>query len=160
MAPKIKKDKLAHGKRFKKGVAKKTVFVFECPKDANEFYDCINTKLQLNDYYVDVQAPFLMDGQIFCFSFYEVEISTKTINLIPLALDVAFNQAAYMDPVFEKAHTWRRGSWYIAMEVFSDSEEDSLLEGSVSREVVLSYLRDLKNEYSATDNYNETVFKN
>ena len=144
----------------KKGLPKKTVFVFEGPKDANEFYDCINTKFQLNDYYVDLQVPFLMDGQIFYFSFHEVKIPAKTINLIPLALDVVLNQAADMDPVFEKAHTWRRGSWYIAMEVFSDSEEDSLLEGSVSREVVLSYLRDLKNEYLATDNYNEIVFKN
>lgn len=65
-----------------------------------------------------------------------------------------------MDSVFEEAHTSRTGSWYIAMEVFSDLEGDCLLEGAVSRDVVLSYLRDLKNEYLATDNYNEIVFKN
>jgi len=46
------------------------------------------------------------------------------------------------------------------MEVFSDTEKDCLREGSVSRDIVLSYLRDLKNEYLATDNYNEVVFKN
>jgi len=160
IAPNIKDYKVTKGKRFKKGLPKKNVFVFEDPKETNEFYDYINTKFHLNDYYVDVQVPFLVEGRTFYFSFYEIEIPTKTINLIPLALDAALNQATDMEPVFEEAHISRVGNWYIAMEVFSDTEEDCLLEGSVSRELVLSYLRELKNEYLATDNYNEVVFKN
>ena len=160
IAPNIKDFKLTQGKRFKKGLPKKNVFVFEDPKEANEFYNYVNTKFQLNDYYVDVQVPFLIEGQTFYFSFYEVEIPTKTINLIPLALDVALNQATDMDPVFDEAHTSRIGNWYIAMEVFSGTEKDCLSENSISREIVLSYLRELKNEYLATDNYNEIVFKN
>nr|WP_297784314.1 hypothetical protein [uncultured Allomuricauda sp.] len=160
IAPNIKDYKLTQGKRFKKGLPKKNVFVFEDPKDANEFYDYINTKFQLDNYYVDVQVPFLVQGKSFYFSFYEVEIPTKTINLIPLALDVALNKATDMDPVFDEAHTSRIGSWYIAIEVFSDTEKDCLAENSISREEVLSYLRELKNEYLATDNYNEVVFKN
>lgn len=160
IAPNIKDYKLTKGKRFKKGLPKKNVFVFEDPKEANEFYNYVNTKFQLNDYYVDVQVPFLIEGQTFYFSFYEVEIPTKTINLIPLALDVALNQATDMDPVFDEAHTSRIGNWYIAMEVFSGTEKDCLSENSISREIVLAYLRELKNEYLATDNYNEIVFKN
>ncbi|NVN17085.1 hypothetical protein GUA46_01920 [Muricauda sp. HICW] len=54
IAPNIKDYKLIQGKRFKKGLPKKSVFVFEDPKDANEFYEYINTKFQLDDYYVDV----------------------------------------------------------------------------------------------------------
>ena len=160
IAPNIKDYKLTKGKRFKRGLPKKTVFVFEDPKDANEFYSYINTKFQLKDYYVDVEVPFYIDYRAFYFSFYEVEISTKTINLSPLALDVALNQATDMDPVFDEAHTSRIGNWYIAMEVFSDTEKDCLSENSISREIVLAYLRELKNEYLATDNYNEIVFKN
>ena len=160
IAPNIKDYKLTQGKRFKKGLPKKTVFVFEDPKDANEFYDYINTKFQLNDYYVDVQVPFLVSGNTFYFSFYEVEIPTKTINLIPLALDVALSKSADMDPILEDAYATRVGNWYIALEVFSDTEEDCLSEDSISREMVLSYLRELKNEYLTTDNYNEVVFKN
>ena len=160
IAPNIKDYKLTKGKRFKRGLPKKTIFVFEDSKNANEFYEYINTKFQLNDYYVDVQVLFLVDGQTFYFSFYEVEIPTKTINLIPLALDVALNRAADTEPIFEDAHTSRIGNWYTAVEVFSDSEKDCLLEGSVSREIVLPYLRELKTEYFATDNYNEVVFKN
>ncbi len=160
IAPNIKDFKLTKGKRFKKGLPKKNVFVFEDPKEAKEFYSYVNTKFQLDDYFVDVQVPFLIEGQTFYFSFYEVEIPTKTINLIPLALDVALNQATDMEPVFNEAHTSRIGNWYVAMEVFSDTEKDCLSENSISREIVLSYLRDLKNEYLATDNYNEIVFKN
>ena len=160
IAPSIKDYKLTKGKRFKKGLPKKSVFVFEDPKEADEFYNYINTKFQLRNYFVDVEVPFYIDDRAFYFSFYEVEIPTKTINLIPLALDVALNQATDMDPVFDEAHTSRVGNWYIAMEVFSDTEKDCLREGSVSRDIVLSYLRDLKNEYLATDNYNEVVFKN
>ncbi len=160
IAPNIKDYKLTKGKRFKRGLPKKTVFVFEDPKDANEFYSYINTKFQLKDYYVDVEVPFYIDDRAFYFSFYEVEIPTKTINLIPMAFDVMLNQTADMDPILEDAYSSRTGNWYIAMEVFSDTEKDCLTESSVSRDMVLSYLRALKNEYLATSNYNEVVFKN
>lgn len=160
IAPNIKEDKLTKGKRFKKGLPDKTVFVFEDPKDANEFYNYINTKFQLNDYFVDVEVPFEIEGSTYYFSFYEVEIPTKTINLVPLVLDGILSQAADMDPVFDELHTSRVGNWYIAMEVFNDLEKDCLREGSVSRDIVLPYLRELKSEYLATNNYNEVVFKN
>ena len=109
---------------------------------------------------MDVQVPFQVDGGTYYFSFYEVEIPTKTINLVPLALDVILSKGADMDPMFEEVHTSRMGNWYIAIEVFNDIEKDCLREGSVSRDVVLSYLRGLKNEYLTTHNYNEVVFKN
>ena len=160
IAPNIKDYKIAKGKRFKKGLPKKNVFVFEDPKEADEFYHYVNTKFQLNDYYVDVQVPLLIEDTTYYFSFYEVEIPTKTINLIPLALDVALNKATDMEPVFDDIHTSRTGNWYIAIEVFTDTEKDCLSEESVSRQKVLSYLRNLKKEYLATNNYNELVFKN
>ena len=160
IAPNIKDYKLTKGKGFKRALPKKTMFVFEDPKDANEFYNYINTKFQLNDYYVDVQVPFEVGGVVYYFSFYEVEIPTKTLNLVPLALDVILNKSADMDPMFDELHTSRTGNWYIAIEVFRDNEKDCLSESSVSREVVLPYLRALKMEYLATNNYNEVVFKN
>lgn len=160
IAPNIKDYKITKGKKFKRGLPKKTVFVFEDPKDANEFYQYINTKFKLNDYYVDVEVPFEIEGNTFFFSFYEVEIPTKTINLIPLVIDGVLSQAADMEPMLEEVHTSRTGNWYIALEVFSHSEDDALKEGCVSRDLVLPYLRDLKNEYLSTHNYNEVVFKN
>ncbi|NAY91674.1 hypothetical protein GTQ34_07070 [Muricauda sp. JGD-17] len=160
IAPNIEGHRLTTGKRFKRGLPKKTMFVFEDPKDANEFYNYIDTKFQLAGHFVDVEVPFEIDGHEFFFSFYEVEIPTKTINLLPLAFDVILSEATDMDPVFEQVHTSRNGNWYIAIEVFSDAEKDCLRKDSVSRDLVLPYLRSLKDEYLATHNYNEVVFKN
>lgn len=159
IAPKINDYKVTKGKRFKRTLPKKTVFVFTDPKDEGHFYDYVNTKFQLNDYYVDVEVPFTIDDNEFFFSFYEVEIPTKTINLIPLAVDGILSQAADMDPILEEVHTSRIGNWYIAIEVFSTAEKDCLHEDSVFRDAVLTYLRAMKTEYLSTHNYNEVVFK-
>ncbi|WP_420603529.1 hypothetical protein [Flagellimonas sp.] len=160
IAPTIKDYKVSKGKSFKRSLPKKTMFIFEDPKDENEFYNYVNTKFQLEDYYVDVEVPFEVKGDEFYFSFYEVEIPTKTINLIPLMIDGILDQAADMDPMLEEAHTSRIGNWYIAIEVFSYTEKDCLHEDSIFRPQLLTYLSQLKKEYLNTVNYNEVVFKN
>ncbi|TXN37646.1 hypothetical protein FVB32_04985 [Flagellimonas hymeniacidonis] len=160
IAPNIKDYKITNGKRFKRGLPKKTVFVFEDPKDANEFYNYINIKFELEDYYVDTEVPFMVENKPYYFSFYEVEIPTKTINLIPLAIDGILSEAADMGPLMEDVHASRFGNWHIAIEVFSDTEKDCLSEDSISKDIVLPYLRNLKQEYLSTHNYNEVVFKN
>ncbi|SNY95003.1 hypothetical protein [Flagellimonas pacifica] len=160
IAPNIKDYKVSKGKRFKRGLPRKSMFIFEDPKDANEFYHYVNTKFQLEDYYVDVDVPFEVKGDKFYFSFYEVEIPTKTINLIPLMIDGILDQAAEMGPILEDTYELRVGNWYIAIEVFSDSEKDCLHEDSIFRPKLLTYLSQLKKEYLNTVNYNEVVFKN
>ena len=165
IAPKISDYKVVKGKRFKKGLPKKTNFIFEDPKDANHFYEYVNIKYDLEDYYVDVQVPFKIEEKEFFFSFYEVEIQDKALNLFPLVFDVAANATLQNDD-FETYATnedttiLRSGNWYIAIEVFSETEKDCLHEESASRDVVLPYLRALKKEYLSTHNYNEVVFKN
>jgi len=67
--------------------------------------------------------------------------------------------ASDINPILEDTYSNRKRSWYLATEVYSDTETDCLVETSFSREVVLKYLRTLKKEYLATYNYNETVFK-
>lgn len=160
IAPNIKDYKISRGKSFKRNLPKKIMFIFEDPKDENEFYNYINTKFQLEDYYVDVEIPFELKGEKFYFSFYEVEIPTKTINLIPLMIDGLLSEAADMDPMLEEVHTSRIGNWYIAIEVFSDTKKDCLHKDSVLKPQLLMYLGQLKNEYLNTINYNEVVFKN
>ncbi len=160
IAPNIKDYKITKGKRFKRGLPKRTVFVFEDPKDANEFYNYINIKFELADYYADTEVPFMVENKPYYFSFYEVEIPTKTINLIPLAIDGILSEAADMGPLMEDVHASRFGNWYIAIEVFSDTEKDCLSEDSISKDIVLPYLRNLKQEYLSTHNYNEVVLKN
>ncbi len=161
IAPSISDYKVTKGKRFKRGLPKKTVFVFEDPKQAGEFYDYINTKYQLDDYYVDVQVPFTVGGDNHYFSFYEVEIKDKTLNMFPALFNAVMNEAlgSEEDEYISGEDILERENWFIAMEVFSDSEKDCLHKDSPSRKQVLAYLRDLKKEYLATHNYNEVLFK-
>jgi len=60
IAPNIKDYKIIRGNRIKRSLPKKTVFVFEDTKDADEFYSYVNTKYNLEDYYVDVQVPVVL----------------------------------------------------------------------------------------------------
>lgn len=165
VAPQIKDNKIVMGKRFKKGLPKKYVFVFEDTKAADQFYDYINTKFNLQDYYVDVQVPFEVEGREYYLSFYEVEITDKALNLFPLLADIAVNTVLGNED-FEtyvattENSTVRQGNYYIAIEVFSETEKDCLNEKYSNRPAVLTYLRGLKKEYYSTHNYNEVVFKN
>ncbi len=165
IAPQIKDNKIVMGKRFKKGLPKKYVFVFEDTKAADQFYNYINTKFNLQDYYVDVQVPFEIEEREYYLSFYEVEIADKALNLFPLLADVAVNVALGNED-FEnyvattENSTVRQGNYYIAIEVFSETEKDCLSEKYSNRPAVLTYLRELKGEYYSTYNYNEVVFKN
>ena len=164
IAPNISDYKIAKGRRFKRGLPKKTVFVFKDPKHADDFYNYVNTKFQLDDSYVDVQVPFVIENNTYYFSFYEVSIDDKEINFVPLIFDVTLNAALGNEEmetyaVNDENSLLRKGNWYIAIEVFSDSEKDCLHEKSTSRKLVLAYLRDLKKEYLSTHNYNEVLFK-
>ena len=165
IAPNIPDYRITKGESFKKDLPKREMFVFEDPKDANHFYNYVDTKFQLNNENVYDDIPFIIDDQQFFFSFYEVEIPDKTINLFPVVLDVFTNAALgndEMDPIFSggDAAYSRIGNWYIAIEVYSDLEKDCLQINSLSRQAVLEYLRTLKKEYLSTHNNNEVVFKN
>lgn len=159
IAPDITDYKITKGKRFKRELSKRQMFIFEDSKDAEEFYNFVNIKFQLNDMNVYDDVPFVIDKEQYFFAWYEIEIPDKTLNLLPIFVDVAL-LASDIDPVLENSYSSRKGNWYLAMEVYNDSESDCLEETSLSREIVLKYLRTLKKEYLATHNYNENAFKN
>ena len=159
IAPDIADYKITKGKKFKRELSKRQMFIFEDSKDAEEFYNFVNIKFQLDhtDVYDDI--PFEIDGEQYFFAWYEIEIPDKTLNLLPIVVDVAL-LASDINPVLENSYSSRKGNWYVALEVYNDAEPDCFEETSLSREIVLKYLRTLKKEYLATHNYNETVFKN
>jgi len=159
IAPTIEDYKITKGKKFKRSLSKRQMFIFEDPKEAEQFYNFINTKYQLDHTNVYDDVPFDINGQQYFFAWYEVEIPDKSLNLIPLVADAALIYAD-ADPAFEDSYTNRKGNWFIGLEVYSDLEKDCLVEGSLSKEAVLKYLRALKKEYLDTHNYNETLFKN
>ena len=81
--------------------------------------------------------------------------------MFDVALHAALGNDQFEPVITDEDNTLlRQGNWYIAIEVYNDSEKDCLAENSLSKEAVLKYLRALKKEYLSTHNYNEIVFKN
>lgn len=159
IAPNIKDYEITKGKKFKKSLPKRQMFIFQDPKPAHEFYNYINTKFELKDINVFDDIPFTLDGVQYFFSHYEVDIPDKTINLVPLVTDVLL-QRAQLDPIMEDHYETRKGNWYIAIEVYSETENDCLEITNASQKSVVAFLQQLKKEYLATHNYNEVLFKN
>ncbi|MBO0591269.1 hypothetical protein I2486_07590 [Cellulophaga sp. E16_2] len=164
IAPKIDDYKISKGKKFKRTLSKRQLFIFKDTKEAGEFYKYVNTKFQLHDSLVYDDVPFQLENQQYFFATYEVEIQDKSFQLVPIALDVLLSTSLGSDevhPLFSNSDgISRKGNFYIAIEVYSDLEKDCLLANSFSRTSVLKYLRQLKKEYLATHNYNEILFKN
>ena len=163
IAPSIGDYKLVKGKKFKRSLSRRQMFIFNDPKPSNHFYDYVNTKFQLDGENVYDDVPFVIDGGQYFFAFYEVEISDKTLNLVPGLTNAIANKLIKSEDeekYFNGQEVIRKEIWYIAMEVYSDTEKDCLNANSLSREVVLKYLSTLKKEYLATHNYNEVIFKN
>jgi hypothetical protein len=151
---------VSKGKKFKRGLPKRQMFIFEDPKEAGKFYEYVNIKFQLANNQVYDDVPFQISGQRYFFSFYEVDIPDKTINLFPLLIEHALHAAMKIEDEDEAIpEEIRKDNYYIAIEVYSDIENDCLLPHALSKETVLNYLSALRKEYMATNNYNELVFK-
>lgn len=159
IAPNIKDDKVMSAKKFKRKLPKNHAFIFEDPKDANEFYNFINAKFDLGYQDVEYNVPLIIDGELFFLSFNEVEIPTKTINLLPMLIDAKLEDAGN-DPMFQDNYFSRIGNWYLALSVTNQEMEDCLKPKHPSRVKVIEYLRALKKEYQNTSNYADAYFRN
>ncbi|MEP0214661.1 MAG: hypothetical protein ABJD66_15695 [Cellulophaga sp.] len=165
VSPNIEDYKIAKGKNFKRGLTKHQVFIFEDPKDESEFYNYVYVKYQLYNTDVFYNVPFFINDVPYYFSFYEVEKKDKSIDLFTPTLGVLVNRAIGSndnpsDLFNEQPRIRIDGNYFIAINVTDDDGKDCLDENSLSRPLVLNYLRALKKEYLATHNYNELLFKN
>lgn len=158
-APKIDGAKVYKGQKFKKFLPKQYVYVFEDPKDANEFYIYINAKYNIDYDFAGGNVPIYIKDHKYYLSFYEVERTTKTVNLIPIAVDVAMDSKG-KDPLFEDSHISRSGSWYIALTVTDEQLNDLLKETDPAQKVILKHLDHLRQEYLTTANYMEVYLRN
>lgn len=145
-------------RKFKKSLPNTNAFIFEDPKDADEFYNYINTKYELGHQNVEGNVPVIIDNKEFFLSFYETEIPTKTLNLVPILVDASLDSKGN-DPMFEDAHVSRIGNWYLALTVSDTAMNDCLSPSYKDRDSIVKYLRDLRKEYLNTQNYLEALFK-
>ena len=159
--PNIEDYKITNGAQFKRGLPNQEVFVFEDPKDADEFYAYINVKFNRQHKDVEYNIPVEVDGTIFFMTFYETERSTKTINLLPMVADAALLSADLsVGDTFYEHYKSRSGQWYLIITVNDADLKDALSDSSSHKVEILRFLREMKHEYLTTANYQEIYFKN
>lgn len=158
IAPTIQDDQVILAKKFKKKLPNQYALVFEDPKEANEFYNYINTKYELNHINVEYNVPFNIDGETLYFSFFEVEKTTKTINLVPIMVD-AKRENNGNDPLLEDFHMSRSGKWYLLLTASDDDFKDCLNPNHPKYHQTLKFLKGLKTEYLNTTNYLDVLLR-
>ena len=158
IAPEISDHKITVGKKFRRTLPKTHVFIFEDPKDADEFYNYINIKFELNHIDVEYNVPIKINDVGYYLSFYEAEIPDKTLNLLPIAIDAATSNS-YSPTDLSEAYTSREGNWYIAISVTDEDLSNTLDPLYPFRNDIIEYLKNLKQEYLTTHDYDELAFK-
>ena len=146
-------------RKFKRDLPNEYAYIFEDPKNADEFYNFINSKFDLNNELVRSNVPFYVADKEYALTFYEREKATKTVNLAPIAIDAALKNKN-MDPAFEDSYATRVGQWYLILTVSDKQMKNCLSPGHDNREDILIYLRDLRQEYLTTKDYNISKLRN
>jgi hypothetical protein len=156
IAPKIDNYIIKEGSKFHKDLLDHYAFIFNDPKDAFHFYNYINIVYELNQNKVDLDVPFVVNDQLFFFSFYEVEKTTNVVNLVPIVVDAQLDREGY-GPFFESTYQSRTGHWYILINVFDEQGNDALHPAHAQRDTVKRYLNDLRKNYINNENYYEVL---
>jgi hypothetical protein len=159
MAPKFKNEdyKVIKAKKFQRKLPKETSFIFKDPKDADEFYNYINTKYGLNHDNVGLNSPIQINNQTYYFSYYEVERTDETANLGLVLTDLVLDEKLGVT-AFENNYSTRKGHWYIVITVYDEDLKNCLLDKHPMKSDVLQYLKELQQEYLRTYNYEELLF--
>lgn len=158
IAPNMEKGKVVKAKKFIKKLPGQYSYVFNDPKEANEFYNYINAKYQIS--YDDIDGNILVTiaGSNYFLTFYEVNKQTKTVNLIPMVVDAALEEIGHT-PILENAEITRFGKWYIALTVTDEHFKDALNPDYQNYEEMEQYMVSLRNEYLSTTHYIEVFLK-
>ena len=148
--------KVVKAKRFVKQLPYQYVYVFDDPKDANEFYNYINAKYQVT--YEEGNLPLTIGGRQTFLTFYEVNKETQTVNLIPMMVNAALEEKGH-SPMFEDVEMTRFGKWYIALTVTDTQLKDCLNPSHENYSAVEAFVATLREEYLTTTEYIELYLK-
>lgn len=158
LAPQISDYKIKKGQRFHKDLSHHYSFIFNNPKNDNEFYNYMNTVYELQNIDELMDIPIAVEEKIFLFSFYEVDKGSTTLNLIPVIVDAKLNEEGF-DPMLESLYSTRKGYWYIIVTVFDENGNDALHPSHRSRLAIQKYLNELRTTFLDHDNYYEVLLK-
>ena len=159
IAPKFKNEeyRIVRAKKFKRKLPRETSFIFKDPKDAEEFYNFLNTKFQLNHQNVGLNTPFQLEGKTFYLSYNETEKEDESVKLPMVLIDLK-RKSNGNSALFEGAYTKRLGHWYIILTVYDENVENCLLDNHPMKQKMTEYLKQLKQEYLTTHNYEQLLF--
>jgi len=143
-------------KKFQRKMPRETSFIFKDSKDADEFYNYINKKFKLNDIDVGINVPFQLDGQTLYLTYIEAERTDEKVNL-PLVLIDAKRESNGNSRLFEDHYSSRTGHWYIILTVYDENIKNCLIDKHPLKAKTIQYLKDLKQEYLTTQNYEELL---
>lgn len=159
IAPKFKnKDyKIMKAKKFQRKLPKETSYIFKDPKDADEFYNYLNTKYSLNHVNVGLNSSININNGNYTLTYHEVERTDEIANVGLVFTDLVLEEKTGLT-AFENNYSSRKGHWYIVITVYDESLKNCLQEKHPKHKEVLSYLRELQQEYLRTQNYQELLF--
>ena len=148
IAPNIKDYKIKVAKKFKRKLPNNYAFIFEDPKEADEFYNFIKLKYQLNYEDFGRNVPFGVNDKNYFLSFYETVIPTKTLDFSSGFLDATLAMTLGGQDSYEgEVEITRTDSWYLVLTVCDSNLEDCLEPNHKFRAEIVKYLIDLKMEY-------------
>ncbi|MGJ8550006.1 hypothetical protein [Winogradskyella wichelsiae] len=158
IAPRFKNQdyKIMLAKKFQKDMSRETSFIFKDSKEADEFYNYINKKYQLNHIDVGYNVPFQLEKQTLYLSYHEAERTDEKVNL-PLVLVDAKRESNGNSRLFEGNYGTRTGHWYIILTVFDENINNCLRDKHPLKNKTIEYLKELKQEYLTTQNYEELL---
>ena len=158
IAPNIEGEKIIKAKKFKKDLPNFYGFIFEDPKNANEFYNFINAKYNLKHLNVESNVPISINNETYYLSFFERERTTETINVIPFIIDADRNSKG-KESLLEDFYATRTGFWYLVLTVTDTKIKDCLNPNHPQHGEIVNHLKKLKDEYFSTSNYMEAYLK-
>ena len=158
IAPNIEGEKIIKAKKFKKDLPNFYGFIFEDPKNANEFYNFINAKYNLKHLNVESNVPISINNETYYLSFFERERTTETINLIPFIIDADRNSKG-KESLLEDFYATRTGFWYLVLTVTDTKIKDCLNPNHPQHGEIVNHLKKLIDEYFSTSNYMEAYLK-
>ncbi|MDH3323500.1 MAG: hypothetical protein OEM04_10950 [Flavobacteriaceae bacterium] len=148
IAPDIEDYKIQVAKKFKRKLPDNYAFIFEDPKEADEFYHFINLKFELNNENVEQNVPLIINDEKYFLSFYETVIPTKMLDLSSVLFEAAITAAVgEQDTFVGEVEVTRDDSWYLVLTVCDANSKDCLKPSHQSRASILKYLTELKTEY-------------
>ena len=158
IAPRFKNQdyKVMLAKKFQRKLPRETSFIFKDPKNAYDFYNYINKKYSLNHSDVGLNTPFQLDGETYYLSYREINKDDSNFNLIGLIVDAKLDEENL--PTVFNNYTSRKGHWYIVLTVYDEEVKNCLLNKHPVKPKVIQYLKNLKQEYLNTQNYEELLF--